>query len=144
MQLAHQLFILRALNTPTGFMICIRCPVRCPYWSCSQPTCSKYHGESYGNLYFFQISAGADGKLNKCSEEIAHSSEEIKKVIFQQLHCAQDMGRIVLRRNEKSLLVITLLAFPLGLLIFLRCKYFQSQEYNFSLYFSIFTVYLGN
>ena len=34
-----------------------RCPVRCPDWSCSQPTCSKYHGESYDNLYFFQIDA---------------------------------------------------------------------------------------
>ena len=34
-----------------------RCPVRCLDWSCSQPTCSKYHGESYDSLYFFQIDA---------------------------------------------------------------------------------------
>ena len=38
-------------------MLFTRCPVRCPDRSCSQSTCSKYHGESYDNFYFFQIDA---------------------------------------------------------------------------------------
>ena len=38
--------------SPTVYTVYTRCPVRCPDWSCSQPTCSKYHGESYESLFF--------------------------------------------------------------------------------------------
>ena len=47
----------RCLKSYLPMYVHIRCPVRCPDWSCSQPTCSKYHGESYDSLYFFQIDA---------------------------------------------------------------------------------------
>ena len=44
-------------DSSLDLLVISRCPVRCPDWSCSQSTCSKYHGESYDNLYFFQIDA---------------------------------------------------------------------------------------
>ena len=38
-------------------ILCIRWPVRYPDRSCSQPTCSKFHGESCDYLSFFHIFA---------------------------------------------------------------------------------------
>ena len=53
-QLTYHFFTLRFL---ARYRLVSRCPVRYPDWSCSQPTCSKFHEESCDHLSFSYIFA---------------------------------------------------------------------------------------
>ena len=105
--------ILRALNTPTGFMM-FGALIGLVHRPLVRNIMENLMAIFISSKFLQERTASLISAVRKQLTAVKKS-----KKLFSN-NCT--VGRIVLRRNEKSLL-----AFLLGLLIFLHCKYFQSQ-----------------